>query len=637
MEALALLGQQLRLRRVQSVGMRFPQFMTEIDGLDIHFIHVKSRHENALPLIITHGWPGSVIEMLNVVGPLTDPTAHGGRAEDTFDVVIPSIPGYGYSGKPIDVGWGPTRIADAWYALMERLGYTKFVAQGGDWGAVIVDLMGVQARPELVGIHTNMPGVVPSELAKGLAPLQAAPAPAGLSAEELHAYEQVSYVYTNGIGYAVEMLLHPQTLYGLADSPVALAAWMLDHEREELRRHRERLRRRTARRQPHARRGPRQHHVHLADQHGRFVGPSLQGKHASASSTSRASRSRSAVSVFPKELYQAPRSWSEAAYPNLIYFNEVEAGNHFAAWQEPQTLLRGDSRRVPVASLEEIETSAGRAAGAPHSEALGRPRRFSFGRCNHEREPTLLPLPTSGGRPNAGVRRRDRLVELEAADTDRPARQGRRRPVLDVHVHQLAPDAAVHPGVGRHVRRERARRGRRAHARVRRRARHRQRAPRRAASAASSIRSRSTTTTPCGAHSPTSTGRRSTSPTRKGASATITSAKADTNDPSRSSGTCSPTPARRLFRPSRRASMSRGIELAADGHNLRSPETYVGLARSEGFAALGDAAIDEPREYTLPARLRVNEWALAGDWTLGREAAVSNERERPHRVPLPRA
>ncbi len=321
--------------RVQSRLNALPQFMTEIDGLDIHFIHVKSRHENALPLIITHGWPGSVIEMLNVVGPLTDPTAHGGRAEDAFDVVIPSIPGYGYSGKPIDVGWGPTRIADAWYVLMERLGYTKFVAQGGDWGAVIVDLMGVQARPELLGIHTNMPGVVPSELAKGLAPLQAAPAPADLSAEELRAYEQVSYVYTNGIGYAVEMLLHPQTLYGLADSPVALAAWMLDHDAKS-----------------------------YADIASAFVDGQPVGNLTrdevldnitftwltnTGVSSARLYKENTfgffdvkgvsiptAVSVFPNELYQAPRSWSEAAYPNLIYFNEVEAGNHFAAWQEPQ-------------------------------------------------------------------------------------------------------------------------------------------------------------------------------------------------------------------------------------------------------------------------------------------------------------
>ena len=207
-----------------------PQFMTEIDDLDIHFIHVKSRHENALPVILIHGWPGSVVEMLSVVGPLTDPTAYGGSAEDAFDVVIPSIPGYGFSGKPTTSGWGPDQVASASVELMKRLGYTRFVAQGGDWGAVIVDLMGVQAPPELVAIHSNMPGVLPPEIAPGFAPLVVAPAPAGLSAEEQRCYEQVTYMYTKGIGYAVEMLLHPQTLYGIADSPAGLAAWIADHD-----------------------------------------------------------------------------------------------------------------------------------------------------------------------------------------------------------------------------------------------------------------------------------------------------------------------------------------------------------------------------------------------------------------------
>jgi pimeloyl-ACP methyl ester carboxylesterase len=201
--------------------------MTTIDGLDIHFIHVRSRHENALPLIITHGWPGSIVEMLNVVGPLTDPTAHGGDATDAFDVVVPSMPGYAFSGKPAETGWGPVHIADAWIELMRRLGYSRFVAQGGDWGAQITDVMGAKAPPGLLGIHSNMPGTVPPDVATTLT--GDAP-PSGLSADETRAWERLNFLYTKGIGYATEMALHPQTLYGLADSPVALAAWMIDHD-----------------------------------------------------------------------------------------------------------------------------------------------------------------------------------------------------------------------------------------------------------------------------------------------------------------------------------------------------------------------------------------------------------------------
>ena len=239
-------GSDYDFGRVEARLNALPQFMTEIDGLDIHFIHVRSPHENALPLIITHGWPGSVVEILDVARPLTDPTAHGGSAEDAFHLVIPSIPGYGFSGRPATTGWDPDHIARAWTVLMKRLGYTRFVAQGGDWGAIITDLMGVQAPPELLAIHTNMPGAVPPDISKAVG--SGAPAPDGLSAEEARAYEQLLFVYTKGIGYATEMSLRPQTLYGLADSPVALAAWMLDHDAQSLEDISQGIRRAAARR-----------------------------------------------------------------------------------------------------------------------------------------------------------------------------------------------------------------------------------------------------------------------------------------------------------------------------------------------------------------------------------------------------
>jgi pimeloyl-ACP methyl ester carboxylesterase len=328
-------GTEYDLRRIEARLNALPQFLTEIDDLDVHFIHVKSRHENALPVILVHGWPGSVVEMLNVVGPLTDPTAHRGAAEDAFDVVIPSIPGYGFSGKPGTSGWGPERVASASVELMKRLGYTRFVAQGGDWGAVIVDLMGVQAPAELAGIHSNMPGVLPPEIAQGFAPLVVAPAPAGLAAEEQRCYEQVAYMYTKGIGYAVQMLLHPQTLYGIADSPAGLAAWIADHDAQSYL------------------------DITSAFVDGKPVGnltrdevldnitltwltntgvssARLYHENAFGFFDAKGVSVPAAVTVFPKELYQAPRSWAERAYPNLVYFNEVDRGGHFAAWQEPQ-------------------------------------------------------------------------------------------------------------------------------------------------------------------------------------------------------------------------------------------------------------------------------------------------------------
>ena len=318
----------------------FPQFVTEIDDLDIHFLHMRSPHENALPVIITHGWPGSIVEMLNVIGPLSDPTAHGGDAEDAFAVVVPSLPGFGFSGKPTVIGWDPIHIADAWIALMKRLGYTRFVAQGGDWGAQITDVMGAKAPPELLGIHSNMPGTVPAEIAKALASnvLGAGdPPPPGLSTAERRAYDRLSFLYTKGIGYALEMGNRPQTLYGLADSPAALAAWMLDHDLFSY--------------QDIAR-------AFAGDPVGNLTRDEIVDNLTLTWVTNTGVSSGriywentldffdvkgatvpAAVSVFPRELYQAPRTWTEQAYPNLIYFNEVETGNHFAAWQEPELFI----------------------------------------------------------------------------------------------------------------------------------------------------------------------------------------------------------------------------------------------------------------------------------------------------------
>jgi pimeloyl-ACP methyl ester carboxylesterase len=326
-------GTEYDFGRVQARLNAFPQFMTGIDGLDIHFIHVESPHENALPMIITPGWPGSVVEMLNVIGPLSDPMAHGGSEDDAFHLVIPSMPGYGFSGRPADTGWDPEHIARAWAVLMERLGYTHFVAQGGDWGAIVTDQMGAQAPTGLLGVHTNMPGAVPPDIFKTVTAGE--PAPSGLSAEESRAYEQLNFLYTKGIGYATEMALRPQTLYGLADSPIALAAWMLDHDAKSY----EDISRGIVEEQPvgNLTRDEVLDNVTLTwltntgVSSGRLYWESKLGFFDVKGVTVPA-----AVSVFPRELYQAPRSWTEEAYPNLIYFNEVDEGNHFAAWGQPE-------------------------------------------------------------------------------------------------------------------------------------------------------------------------------------------------------------------------------------------------------------------------------------------------------------
>ena len=317
-------------RKIESKLNALPQFITEIDGLDIHFIHVRSKHENALPLIVTHGWPGSIIEQIKIIDPLTNPTAHGASASDAFHVVIPSMPGYGFSGKPTTTGWDPAHIARAWVVLMKRLGYTRFVAQGGDWGGIITDLMGAQAPPELIGIHTNFPGIFPPEIDKAIR-IGDSP-PSDLTPEERKAWDTLAFTYKN-VGYGIMMATHPQSLTAIADSPVGLAAFFLDHD---LRSYEV-----IARSFDGIPEGLTRDDVldnitlfwltNTAVSAGRlyweYKGSYFDVKNVSIPV---------AVSVFPDEIYFIPRSWAERAYPKLIYFNRVAKGGHFAAWEQPQ-------------------------------------------------------------------------------------------------------------------------------------------------------------------------------------------------------------------------------------------------------------------------------------------------------------
>ena len=320
-------------RKVEAKLNSYPQFITSIDGLDIHFIHVKSKEKNALPVIITHGWPGSIIEQLKIIGPLTDPTAYGGKAEDAFDVVIPSLPGYGFSGKPTTTGWDPPRIARAWTTLMKRLGYTQFVAQGGDWGAMVADVMATQAPQELLGIHLNWVFAVPPDIDKAIQ--TGSPLPSDLSADEQRACEQLAFFYKTGVGYALEMANRPQTLYGLADSPIGLAAFMLDHD-------------------------ARSYELIAGTFDGQARGLTrddvldnitLYWLTNTAMSSARIYWENKfgffapkgvaipvAVSAFPDEVCTIPRSWAERAYPKLIYYKKHDKGGHFPAWEQPELL-----------------------------------------------------------------------------------------------------------------------------------------------------------------------------------------------------------------------------------------------------------------------------------------------------------
>ncbi|CCV15518.1 epoxide hydrolase family protein [Mesorhizobium sp. STM 4661] len=323
-------------RKVEARLNALPQFVTEINGLDIHFIHVRSKHENALPVIVTHGWPGSIIEQLKIIGPLTDPTAHGGSAADAFHVVIPSLPGHGFSGKPTAPGWTPVTIGQAWATLMQRLGYTKYVAQGGDWGNAVSEIMALQQPQGLLGIHTNMAATVPANISKALA-FHEAP-PADLTAEERNAWDQLIEFYGKGLGYALEMSNRPQSLYGIADSPVGLAAWMLDHDIRSYDL--------IARVFDGATEGLTRDDIldnvtlywltNTAVSSARLYWDTTQISNGAGFFDVRGVKLPVAVSAFPDEIYAAPKSWAEKAYPKLIHYNKLAKGGHFAAWEQPK-------------------------------------------------------------------------------------------------------------------------------------------------------------------------------------------------------------------------------------------------------------------------------------------------------------
>ena len=325
-------------RKIEAKLNALPQFITEIDGLDIHFLHVRSKHENALPMIVTHGWPGSIIEQIKIIEPLTNPTAHGGSASDAFHLVIPSLPGYGFSGKPTSPGWNPPRIARAWATLMQRLGYTRYVAQGGDWGNAVTENMAVQEPAGLLGIHTNMPATVPANISKALA--RGEVPPADLTVEERNAWDQLDFFNKNGLGYAIEMNNRPQTLYGIVDSPVGLAAWMIDHD--------DRSEKMIARVFDGKTEGLTRDDVldnitlywltNTAISSARLYWDNAHHP-TGGFFDPRGIKIPVAVSVFPDEIYAAPRSWAERAYPKLIHYNKVDKGGHFAAWEQPALFI----------------------------------------------------------------------------------------------------------------------------------------------------------------------------------------------------------------------------------------------------------------------------------------------------------